>query len=126
MGDSCGNKRFSIILPTTTTLRENDDVFVIDISSVGERVCVRGEKTLVGPDDRQAGRGFHAVVNRLALEIETLEADLARVSLHQLVIPQRLAIGDIAPVLILLLACRPPALTLAGYLANWKISSRES
>ena len=79
------------------------NVFVIEIAAIAQSVGISGKKTSIGPDDRQAGTCFHSITNRLPIEVESLEANLARSAFHQRVISQRLAISDVVAVLILLL-----------------------
>src|SRR5262249_13189779 len=59
-------------------------VFVIQVSTVTERVSVRGQKAAVCPNDEKARRGLHAVVNSLSLHFVTksFETDFACVAFH--------------------------------------------
>src|SRR5438094_4192507 len=81
------------------------DIFLVQIAAITERISIRREKAAVRPDDEEARRRSHAIINCLTFQFvtETLETNLARVSLHQFVIMQRLPVADISPVLILLL-----------------------
>ena len=69
-------KRFSIIFPIDDHAARKVDILVREVAAVGEGVGVRGEEALVRTGDRQAGRCFLAVVNRLAIEVESLQANL--------------------------------------------------
>src|SRR5437870_7649971 len=81
------------------------DIFLVQIAAITERISIRREKAAVRPDDEEARRRPHAIINCLTFQFvtETLETNLARVSLHQFVIMQRLPEADISPALILLL-----------------------
>src|SRR5262249_14227656 len=81
------------------------DIFVVQVSSVAESAGVRSEKAAVGADNEETRRRFHAVVNRLAFHFvtETLQANLARISFHQLLVMQPLLVSDVAAVLIFFL-----------------------
>src|SRR4029450_9410337 len=81
------------------------DVFFVQVPSVTERVSVCGEETPVCPNYEKAGRGLHAVVNSLSFHLVTknFETDFASVAFHQLRVMQRLAIRDVAAVLIFFL-----------------------
>ena len=62
-------------------------------------------KASIGADDEKTRRRLYAVVNRLSLHLvaKTFETDLACVAFHQLRVMQRLAIRDVAAVLIFFL-----------------------
>src|SRR3954465_14048942 len=83
------------------------DIFIGDVAAIAERVSIRREKTLVASDNSQLGRRLESVVNSLAVEIESLQANLARAILHQLTVAQPLPVSDIPPILELL--CYIPA-----------------
>src|SRR5437764_15268487 len=76
-------------------------ILIIDVASISERVGIGREKTAVRAGDGETRRGLESVINRLAFEIETLKANLARVALHQLVIAPSLAIGYLSTVCII-------------------------
>src|SRR5213596_227959 len=81
------------------------DIFLVQIAAITERISIRREKAAVRADDEETRRCLHAIINCLTFQLvtETLETNLARVSLHQLVIMQRLPVANVSPVLILLL-----------------------
>src|SRR5947199_10630749 len=81
------------------------DIFVVQIAAITERVSIRREKAAVRPDDKETRRCLHAIIDCLTFQLvtETLETNLAGVPLHQFVIMQRLPVGNVSPVLILLL-----------------------
>ena len=81
-----GEKTLFNHLPDDDDTSGKGHVLVVEIPSVGEGVGVGGQKTLVGTGHGQARRCFQSFVNGLSLEIETLQANLTRFSLHQLII----------------------------------------
>src|SRR5437899_12435059 len=85
------------------------DIFLVQIAAITERVSIRCEKAAVRPDDEETRRRLHAIINCLTFQLvtETLETNLARVSLHQFVIMQRLPLANVSPFLILLLYFAP-------------------
>ena len=57
MGDSCGNKRFSMHLADNERRCGQElDVFVVKVAAVTERERIGGEKTSIRPDNRQTRR----------------------------------------------------------------------
>src|SRR5439155_17580108 len=85
------------------------DIFVIQIATIAERISICCEKTAVSSHDEEAWRRFHAIINSLTFQLvaKALEANLARIALHYLIIMQRLAIADVFPVLIFFLNLAP-------------------
>ena len=129
IGDSCGKSRCLDRLADHEHAAAQRDIFVVQIAAVGEGVGVGDEETLVRPDDRQAGSGLDAVVNRLLAVVENLQANLLRIALHQLGVALRLAISDVAAVLVFLAnrvrrRSRWPDISRTGKCSNQKASGR--
>jgi hypothetical protein len=105
MGDSCGNKRFSIALADDGDVAGKGHVFLVKVAAITERECIGDKKTSIRSDNRETWRCLNPVINGLAFQVapEALQANLRRVSLHQFVITLRLLIADVAAVLVLFL-----------------------
>src|ERR1700730_3866692 len=82
------------------------NIFVGDVTSITQRVCIGGQEALVRAGDRQTRRRLHAIVNCLALEIMTkgLEANLSCAAFHEFGISQGLLIGYVVAVLVFFLS----------------------
>ena len=72
------------------------DVFISQIATITECVCVRSEETFIGSRNEKTRSCFYAVIDRLPFHFvaEAFEANLARLPFHQSVIMQRLLVGD--------------------------------
>src|SRR5207249_12287573 len=91
-GRLVGKQTFLDALADDGDVAGKGHVFVVKVAAITERERISGQKTSIRSDNCETWRRLDAIVNGLAFQVapEALQANLRRVSLHELVIARRL------------------------------------